>query len=358
MNYLAMLAETVPIDKLHAAGEQAGGFLKFLLENPLGFTLAVVLVAAIIGAFVAARKLDRCLKRFRDYSVTIRRQDGGTLWGRIRIFSNGIELLYEQPALAGAKRSVLLYEAELGRIAAIYRFLDRLAIGERARRDRQVRVLVHLRVSSRLWRGLANVFNTFRDALGQAFAATLQQVTRTVAPPAATAAAAAPISSLGTTLAGSISNAYEPMLEQHLARPVIVELVNPAAPEKPPAAYSGLLGLYSDKYILLIDVRQRFTEEAPLGGAETRLIEGAVGVREDGGRLVVENGSAVTVTIEAITASGGRHEIAAAVPAGESGDVPLPDGATAESATAVLSYERSFDLIVPRAWGAVRHGAA
>jgi hypothetical protein len=74
MNAFAILAEEA--GAVAKAEGQLSGALKFVLDNPFALALTLVFVVAIIGAFVAARKRDRCLKKFRDYPVTIRRQDG------------------------------------------------------------------------------------------------------------------------------------------------------------------------------------------------------------------------------------------------------------------------------------------
>ncbi|MGB3086387.1 MAG: hypothetical protein WBC53_01440, partial [Phycisphaerae bacterium] len=109
-----------------AAEKEMSGVLKLLLENPFALALLFVFSAAIVGAFVAARKRDRCLKRFRDFPVMVEEQTGRVVWGRLRVFSKGLELLFETPYDRPAKNSFLVYEAEVGRTLALYRFTDRL----------------------------------------------------------------------------------------------------------------------------------------------------------------------------------------------------------------------------------------
>ena len=75
MNTLAMVAAE---GQMETAGEGVAGWFHFILANPLAFAILLIFVVAIIGAFVAARKRDRCLKKFRGYPVTVRFQNGKT----------------------------------------------------------------------------------------------------------------------------------------------------------------------------------------------------------------------------------------------------------------------------------------
>ena len=353
MNAFAILAEEA--GAVAKAEGQLSGALKFVLDNPFALALTLIFVVAIIGAFVAARKRDRCLKKFRDYPVTIRRQDGHGLWGRLRVFSKGLELVYAHSPEEPRKRSFLIYEAELAGILAVYRFIDRLDAKECAWRARQATLLARMKLPYRTWRGLRNLVNTFRDAIVQAMGLTMQQASK-VAPNPVLSVGHAPIATLGATLASGY--AYEPMLEQYIGQPVFLDIVNPAQAGKPPVEYRGMLGEYSDKYILLVGTSHRFPERLALGGPEGSFLEDRVRVKPAGDRLVIENRSPVVVRVDAVEVESGCRDIDEAIPPGETAEVALPDGLGAEGATVILSYERTFDVIVPRTCGTVRHAGA
>ncbi|MGB2755757.1 MAG: hypothetical protein WBE00_11720, partial [Phycisphaerae bacterium] len=86
MNALWILAaEAAPV-------QEGGGILNAIIQNTFYLALLFVFLAAIIGAFVAARKRDRCLKKFRDFPVMVEEQTGRIVWGRLRVFSMGLEL--------------------------------------------------------------------------------------------------------------------------------------------------------------------------------------------------------------------------------------------------------------------------
>jgi len=366
MHAIALLAEQAaptPTDGAHPA-------VRFLLENPFAVGLLVLFLAAAIAAFIAARKRDRCLKALGGYPVTVVEQSGRQVWGVLKVFSRGVELVYETPFDVPVKRSFLVYEGELGGLLAIHRFADRLGETDRRRRRRQVRRLVHPSPASRAARGARNVVNTFRDAIVKAMGMTVQQAAQ-ASPNPTLAAQGGQINAIGTLLIGETANAYEPMIEQYLSRPVILEVVNPADPGARKAEYHGHLGEYSAQFVLLVDVRRRFTADVPLDGAAHRLLEDAVEVRAEGQTVHLANGATVPVVVETVTAGGTCHEVAATVGPGEGATVAVPaaaepsktdeaaGGADAAAAapTVRLAWERTFDLVVPRSVGIVRHGS-
>jgi len=366
MRAIAILAEQAApaADGTHPA-------VRFVLENPFAVGLVALFVVAAVGAFVAARKRDRCLKAFRGFPITLVEQSGRRVWGGLKVFSRGVELEYETPLDTPPKRSFLIYEGDLGRLLALHRFADRLDGAAARRRRRQVRRLAHPSLLGRAARWARNVVNTFRDAIVKAMGMTVQQAAQT-SPNPTLAAQGGQINAIGTLLIGETANAYEPMMEQYLRRPVILEVVNPADPDKRVAEYHGRLGEYSAQFVLMVDVWRRFAEDVPLDGAAHRLMEGTVEVRGEGAAVHVANGAAVPVVVERVAAGGASQEVAVTVGPGETAEVALPtdaaaagpdsaegesDAAPAPPPTVRLAWERTFDLIVPRSVGIVRHGS-
>ncbi len=355
MSVLVTLAAETPAE----APAPTGGVLLFLLDHPFAIGLTFVFLVAIVGAFIAARKRDRCLKNFARFHVVLAEQAGRRIWGRLKVFSKGLELVYDTPFDRPAKQSFLCYEAELGKILALYRFTDRLEAAHVRRRRRQAHKLSHPPVRSRLWRWFRNIVNTFRDAVVTAMGMTVQQATAASTSPALKAQGGQ-INAIGTLLVGETANAYEPIIEQYIGRPVILELVNPADPEKRVREHHGYLGEYSAQFVLLAKVRERFQEKVPLAAGPAAVLETQVRVRPDpeAGTLAVENASAVAVTVEGITAGEVCAEIGREVAPGETVEVAFEAAlAETEGAVAAISAEREFELIVPRACGVIRHAS-
>ena len=379
MEPLAMLAEQAPAP---ATGGPAGGVLQFLLDNPFAIGLVVLFLVAVVAAFIAARKRDRCLKKFKGFHVTLTEQSGRHIWGSLKVFSAGVELVYETPFDRPAKRSFLMYEGDLGRLLSVCRFTDRLDPDEAARRQRQARRLAQPDLLQRMARWARNIVNTFRDAIVKAMGMTVQQATQT-SPNPVLRAQGGQLNAIGTLLIGETANAYEPMIEQYVNQPVILEAVNPADPQRKVAEHHGTLGEYSAQFILLVDVRRRFTEQVPIDGQTRPLLEDTVKVRAVGRTIRVANRSAVPVEVEGVTAGEGACiDVNQVVAPGQTVEVAVPEaalprpdgpgaegagatapaggdavGAAAGPAAAILSWQRTFDLIVPRSVGIIRHAS-
>lgn len=351
MTHLAILAA----EPAASTQERIGGFVEFLLANPFGIILTLVFLTAIVGAFAAARKRDRCLTKFHNFPVTIVPRAGGAVWGRLRVYSKALELLYDGASGPLAKRSFLFYEAELPGLLAVYRFKDRLRGDETATLLKQVRRVTNPLVGSRIWRWMRNVVNTFRDAIVQSLGMTVQQAAK-VAPMPILTTGGSQVASIGTMILGTTANAYEPMLERHIGHSVVLNLINPADPEKRILEFHGCLGEYSTQYVLLVKARRTFSERVSPGGTGARIMEGTVKVTRADGQLHVENQSAVPVEITALEWGQASHKVGQAVPAGGEADLPLPPDFPADGA-AVISYTRQFDLLTPRTCGIVRHAS-
>src|SRR3954451_3510915 len=80
------------------------------------FTLLFIFLTAIITTVATKWSRDKCLKFLNGYHVTLERTRGQTSWGRLRVFSSGIEIVYDSPyidALGRKKTSYLIYQQEL-----------------------------------------------------------------------------------------------------------------------------------------------------------------------------------------------------------------------------------------------------
>ena len=353
MTALLILAEeAAPILR---AEKEIGGLVRFVLDNPFALALTFLFLVAMVGAFIAARKRDRCLKKFRGHHVAIEEQAGRRVWGLLKVFSKGLELEYDQPFDQPAKRSFLIYEAELGRMLALYRFVDRLDPKGLARRRRQAARLADPPLPSRLWRWARNVVNTFRDAIVSAMGISIQQAAKTTPNPALQAQSGQ-INAIGSMLIGETANAYEPMIEQYVGRPVILEVVNPADPNKRIVEYHGHLGEYSAQFVLLVNVRRRFRQEVSVG-TSARFVEEAVVVRAGPKAVRIENHSALPVIVEGVHAGDVCHEVNTTVEPGATAEVALSEEASADGAAVAVAWERDFDMIVPRAVGIIRHAS-
>ena len=82
------------------------------------------------------------------------------------------------------------------------------------------------------------------------------------------------VEKIGKTLLGAAGNAYEPMLERHIGKPVVLELASPADPNTHTIELSGYLAEYSDKYLALFNVEQPIGRTFVLSATEPSETEG------------------------------------------------------------------------------------
>ncbi|HEV8378556.1 MAG TPA: hypothetical protein VGP99_06875, partial [Tepidisphaeraceae bacterium] len=89
-------------------------------------TLLVIFLTAIITTVLAKWSRDKCLKFFKGYRITMERYRGQTLWGRLKVFSSGVEVVYDHPYVdpqGRRKTSYLFYQVELEQqVLSLFRY--------------------------------------------------------------------------------------------------------------------------------------------------------------------------------------------------------------------------------------------
>src|SRR5881628_2457847 len=59
------------------------------------FTLLFIFLTAIITAVATKWARDKCLKYFHGFHVTLERSRGQTIWGQLKVFPTGLEIVYD-----------------------------------------------------------------------------------------------------------------------------------------------------------------------------------------------------------------------------------------------------------------------
>src|SRR6266566_7388258 len=218
-------------------------------------TLLIIFVTAIITTVLAKWSRDKCLKFFKGYRITMERYRGQTLWGRFKVFSSGVEVIYDHPYVdphGRRKTSYLFYQVELEQqVLSLFRYHAQLSEREKKHRKDQVAATFNPRFSRRLYRGLRNFVNTLRDAFNAAIGAAVTQYQRT-SPVLSTQGGT--MTNLGQTLLGKFANAYEPLLEQYIGQAVILEVADPLNPNNAVQEYTGYLADYTQQFIAVFNV--------------------------------------------------------------------------------------------------------
>src|SRR5947209_1328464 len=185
-------------------------------------TLLFIFVTAIVTTVLTKWTRDKCLKFFRGYHVTLERLRGQTIWGRLKVFSSGIEVVYDHPFVDShgrKKTSFLIYAPEMdAQLLSLLRYHDELDEHSRAARLRQIRASFNPGPIHRMWRGVRNFVNTLRDAFNAAIGVAVGQYQRVNPANAIVSSQASSVTTIGQTLLGRFANAYEPLLEQYIGQ--------------------------------------------------------------------------------------------------------------------------------------------
>jgi hypothetical protein len=347
-----------------AAANGESSWLGNVFDSTLGLVLLFIFLPVVVTTLLAARQRDRCLKTFHRYFATAMRLNEAPVWGTLRVFSKGLVFEYRDPVLhpvTPPKTSFMMYEPDLAKIHLVYRYHDAIDEENRRRRERQVRRMARPNLFRRLWRRTRNLINSLRDAFGKAIGAILGQMQKAQPKSQVLATGGKPIESVGTSLFGHVANAYEPLLEAHIARPVVLEVSGPA--EGQLREFGGVLGEYSSAYVMVLNVDADATDTATVDGPGA--FEGRVVVARDGDgdELVVENCLSIPVRVDAVEIGGAITPMETVAPAGESTRLglrlselaPSPPGEEVPVRLTLVA-RRPADLIAPRTHAIVRHG--
>jgi len=207
---------------------------------------------------------DKCLKFLHGYHVTIERTRGQTIWGRLKVFPNGLEIVYDHPFIdhrGRKKTSALMYQQDLEtQFLCALRYHDEQDEAAQAKRSKQVQQNFNPGPVRRFLRGVRNFINTLRDAFNAAIGAVVGQYQRMNPSSALMASQGQQVTQIGQTLLNRLANAFEPLLEQYIGQPVILDVADPINPNNQTTEYVGYLADYTQQYIAVFNVNH-LTEE-------------------------------------------------------------------------------------------------
>ncbi len=324
-----------------------------LLDDIFWLSMAIVFVAALVGAVVRHRNRDRCLKLFAGQDVTLVFSGGKTIWGDLLVYGKSLELVYPQPATTEhgfVKRSFMVPSEEIGAVYAISRWAGGLSAAEREAREVQVRRLAHPGLGRRLVRWLRNLVNSISDAFSQAVSMFVGRMA--IAGPKPLADQKGRVSEVGHTLVGVAARAFEPMLERHIGRPVVIEVQNPKDGDGH-FELRGFLAEYTESYIALVTTDQsaadtlEWTSDADID-------------REDllctcaGGVVRIENRSPVPLVVKCAVEAGTENTLGLVLLLGATTSLGPFDG----SAAVRMVRGPHVDAVFSRKVARVRHASA
>jgi len=328
------------------------------LDTIFWFSVLAIFLVTILSAFLRRLAKDKALKLLDDYHVALFVEKRPTIWGDLVVLSQGVELLFDEPFTTRrklVKSSALIYDDEFAPVVAITRSVHGLTDQEKQDRKRQIRKTFNPGVLRRFRRWLGNLMNTLRDAITKTVGLIIGRITRTSPTGAAIGTQANDINQLTGTVVNLAANAYEPLLERYIGKPVILEIFVPGLPE--PVELPGYLVDYTSRFIAVFNV-----DHTPIETHEIKL--------DKSSGTVTVNGLLITVSDEhtTLTCVGRdpvvlRHiccltdqqptELGMALIQGTS--VTL--GPIRDATTLTIEVTRQIDIVAPRTRARIRYGS-
>ncbi len=358
--WLVLAAVTNLAPRAQAQPQLQGGIFDFLLENAVGLTILFIFVVAIVGAILNARRRDRVLKDFNEYHVTAVLQDDRRVWGQLVAFPNGIEMRYRQPyrnAAGNIHNSFVLYQSEYPAVRAILRLESDLTPENRQRRLDELLRYANPSLPRRLLRWMLKQFAALRDAFVQSLAVLIGQAKK-VAPTRTTAGMILTtqdqrLTSLGSTLLGSVHLLNDPILERKIGRWCVAEVKDGEGWREIP----GILKEYSADWLEMLEASwpRRLEIHLQAGETEREVPESHFRIRREPGRLSIDNDPPEGLEILECAVEGMARPLTQRhIPPGETVYVDLGDKSEGNLSVHLIVMEPA-DVILPRSVTVLRH---
>jgi len=230
--------------------------------NAFAITIISVIIVTVVAAFVRGRSKDRCLKDFSKNLVTLQKTTGKLVWGRLRVENTGLELVYLNPykdSKGHNETSYILYKQEYPTIKALIRHHDQLDDESKKERKKELERTYHPSTLRRVKRKIRNFLNTFRNSVIEVVNLLVGQVKRTAPGGRILAGQDKHLSQLQQELSAPAGTAFEPLLEKHIGKKVILELIE----DEKIIEYPCILKEYTAEFIEVMDIDYRTKKGEP-----------------------------------------------------------------------------------------------
>jgi hypothetical protein len=350
-------------------------------SNLFFYSLIFIFVIGVITTVVTKWTKDKCLKFFDHFHVTLERTRGQVSWGNLRVFSSGLEIVFDHPYvdLRGHKKtSFLLYQADIdAHLLSIFRYHNEMNASDQQRRAAQVHRTFNPGAIRRFFRKIRNFINTLRDAFGAALGAAVGQYQK-MNPTSTLSSDSGQVTQFSQSLLDKFGNAYEPLLEQYIGQPVILEILDPADPNNVVNEFTGYLADYTQNYLavfnaqhavgakmelMLPDVEQGDPMPAapavPAAGVPANLPPPPL--LEENGLAVYIDGLRLKICNRRTDAVVARHLLREGVEALNLGITLAPNAVLdfaakdVHGATIVFEQVQCFDIVSPRKFAIIHH---
>lgn len=229
--------------------------------DSLTITIIFIVLSTVIGAFVKGRMRDRCLLDFVGNSVNIELKDGKVIWGFLQLEATGLELKYKEPYLDKKdnhiETSFVLYKNEYSNIQCIVRYFDDLDEKNRKKRSRSLNLVNNQKGLMRIKKKVRNFFATVKDSIVEVVNLLMGRMGQIAPIGRVVSGQDKYVSQMQQGILSSLNTSYEPLLEKHLGKKVILKLSKAGNMLE----YSGVLKGYSAEFLEIMDVAYSYSEQ-------------------------------------------------------------------------------------------------
>ena len=226
-------------------------------------TIGFIFLGALLSNVMKWSNKDRVLKDIHDFHSTIEMQDGKKVWGKTKVYANGMELYFSRSAtnsMGDPINSFIFYGDDIDKIRTIFRNHGELSKDKQLIRTKEVARVSNPDLYHRASRKLRIFFNVFNDAIGEALNVFLSRMKGSGAGGGVLSSQGDYIKKMGTTALSSSGNEFDPILESYINRRVGVKLED----EHGHNEYCGFLKEYSSAWLSVLDCSVTHTHEIDL----------------------------------------------------------------------------------------------
>jgi len=230
------------------------------MPDTFAITIGFIILSTVVAAFIRGRSRDKCLKDFWEDMVTLEETAGKIAWGKLTVENTGLELVYPTKLKdedGHDETSYILYKNEYPNIQALIRFHDELDEHSKEEREKELTRTYHPITLRRLKRRIRNFFSTVRDSLMEVVNLLIGRAKRTAPGGATLTSQDKCISQMKKELVGSMGTSFDPLLERHIGKRVILELKK----ADKTLEYSGVLKDYTVQFVEVMDIDYKIKED-------------------------------------------------------------------------------------------------
>ncbi len=264
----------------------------WLVEHTFLFSIILVSALTIFSTVMATLKRDKLLKDLAGHLVTIELQNGSRYRGRLRVESEGVEVVAEKADDGPEKVSYLLRKDEYKDIHALIRYHDFLTDREKEAREAEVDSVYHPSIGMRLKRRLRNIVNEMKRVASEAFSIVFGKIKDSFN--VGSRQYSTEVEKAGQEMVSYATEAtYDALIDKLIGTRVVAWVHSKQE-------YVGVLKDYTSKFIELLDVNYsndwRITMKR---GHSSRHQRGLI-LKKDGNDIVIQSKSPFKVRLKNI----------------------------------------------------------